>query len=169
MDEEELESGGFGTSDWLKAIGGVLFFVAGLLPWWSYSFGEGGLHWEDNAFDYSLDGVIAYVIFVAIALVTIITQTGSLRLPAVFVHPTLLLGAAVVGSGLVAYRFFTDKYDNGSRDLGMYLAVAGALLVLAGCIIAFRERRLEPVDEDEYFDAPAPESGDLKRSHPPLP
>ena len=106
MDDEDLESRGFGTSDWLKAIGGVLFFIAGLLPWWSYSFGEGGLHWDDNAFDYSLDGVLAYLIFVAIALVTIITQTGSLRLPAVFVHPRLMLVAAVVGTGLVAYRFF---------------------------------------------------------------
>ncbi len=40
MDDEDLESRGFGTSDWLKAIGGVLFFIAGLLPWWSYSFAE---------------------------------------------------------------------------------------------------------------------------------
>ena len=164
MDDEDLESGGFGTSDWLKAIGGVLFFIAGLLPWWSYSFG-----FDDNAFDLSLAGIVPYIIFVAIALVTIITRTESLRLPAFLQSPLPTLVAAVIGTGLVAYSFFNDPGENASRGLGIYLAVAGALLVLAGCIIAYRERPLETVDEDELFDAPAPDSGDLKRSSPPLP
>ncbi len=103
-----------------------------------------------------------------IALVTIITQTGSLRLPAFLRHPLPTLVAAVIGTGLVAYSFFNDPGENASRGLGMYLAVAGALLVLAGCIIAYRERRLEAADEDELFDAPAPDSGD-RLSSPPLP
>ena len=76
-----------------------------------------------------------YVIFVAIALVTIITQTESLRLPAVLSHPVLSLGGAVIGTALVGYRFFSDQYGGGSRGLGLYLAVAAALLVLAGCIL----------------------------------
>ncbi len=94
---------------------------------------------DDNAFDYPVNGVVPYVIFVAIALVTIITQTESLRLPAVLSHPLLLLGGAVIGTALVGYRFFSDRYGGGSRGLGLYLAVAAALLVLAGCILTYRE------------------------------
>ena len=170
MDDEDVEARGFGIGDWLKAIGGVLFFIAGLLPWWSYSFEgpAGSLKFDDNAFDYG-DGVVAYVLFVAIGVVTIISQTGSLRLPAVLVHPALLLTAAIVGTGLVAYRFFAGGSENASRGLGMYLAAAGAVLVLAGCVLAYREHRLYATDEDvdELLDAPA--RGRRSLHHPPLP
>ncbi len=94
MDDDDLEPRGFGAGDWLKAIGGLVFFIAGLLPWWSYTFESpaGSLHYDDNAFDFALDGVVPYVIFVAIAVVTIVSQTGSLRLPAFLVHPLLHAG-----------------------------------------------------------------------------
>jgi hypothetical protein len=163
MDDEDLEERGFGTSDWLKAIGGLLFFIAGLLPWWSYSFESpaGSLHYDDNAFDFLAGGVVPYLIFVAIAVVTIVSQTGSLHLPAAFVHPLPLLVLATIGSGLVAYSFFDDPGDNASRGLGLYLAVAGAVLVLAGCVIAYRDERLAAHDE-QYFDA-------ADGLHPPLP
>jgi hypothetical protein len=173
MDDEDLEARGFGIGDWLKAIGGVLFFIAGLLPWWSYSFesSAGSLQYDDNAFDFS-DGVVAYVIFVAIAVVTIISQTGSLRLPTVLVHPALLLVAAFIGTGLVGYRFFADDSENGSRGLGMYLAAAGALLVLVGCVLAYLDHRRYATedDDDELFDTPPSRDGRaLHRPSPPLP
>ena len=171
MDDDDLEPRGFGAGDWLKAIGGLVFFIAGLLPWWSYSFESpaGSLHYDDNAFDFALDGVVPYLIFVAIAVVTIVSQTGSLRLPRFLVHPLLLLVAAVVGTGLVAYRFFAVESDDASRGLGMYQALAGALLVLAGCVIAYRGDGVSYYDDDELLgDAPAPD-GRLHRPSPPLP
>ena len=163
--DDDLEPNRFGIGAWLKAIGGVLFFIAGLLPWWSYSFDETGLR-DDNAFDYPVSGVVPYVIFVTIALVTIITQTESLRLPAVLSHPVLSLGAAVIGTTLVGYRFFSDQYGGGSRGLGLYLAVAAALLVLAGCILTYRaERRADA----ELIADDAIEDSTVHPPSPPLP
>ena len=41
MEASDVEADGFGVSDWLKAIGGVLFFVAGLLTWWELEYADG--------------------------------------------------------------------------------------------------------------------------------
>jgi hypothetical protein len=165
MDEEDLEAGGFGTSDWLKVIGGVLFFVAGLLPWWSYSFSDVGLKFSDNALDFTLTGIVPYAIFALIALVTIIVKTGSSHLPVFLSHPLTMLVAAVIATGLVVYRFVDDPGENASRSIGIYLAIASALLVLAGCVIDVREMQLDAERAEEYFDA-APDS---ESPHPPLP
>ena len=80
---------GFRVSDWLKAIGGVLFFVAGVLTWWQRSTGS-GLSTPFNGFDYA-SRVLPYVIFVGIAILTIIIQTESLSLPRFLVNPVLTL------------------------------------------------------------------------------
>ena len=176
-----MEADGFGVSDWLKAIGGVLFFVAGVLTWWELQYGQ-GLSTPFNGFDYRLTGIVPYVIFVGIAILTIIIQTESLSLPRFLVNPVLTLVAAAIGTVLVGYRFFADGYDNDalaeqdnsvSRGIGLYLALAGALIVLGGCVLAYRElagprtrrrggrarrrRRRPPVDRPP------------RRSSPPLP
>ena len=175
-----MEADGFGVSDWLKSIGGVLFFVAGVLTWWELEYGQ-GLSTAFNGFDYRYSGIVPYVIFVGIAILTIIIQTESLNLPRFLVNPLLTLIAAGVATALVVYRFFADGYDNDaledqgntvSRGIGLYLALAGALIVLAGCVIAYRDSRAagvedevdEPVDDTPNSVDPPP-----RRSSPPLP
>jgi hypothetical protein len=143
----------FESDDWFKAIGGILFFIAGLLPWWEQRFS--GFRERSNAFDDWL-GIIAFVIFVGIGLLTIIIRTGSLPLPRWLLHPTGTLIAAGVGAVCVAVRFFVDPFngDDVSRGIGLYLAGAAAVLVLIGCVMTFRNRdayqlAVDEEDEDE--------------------
>src|SRR5262249_20179324 len=132
----------FEPSDWLKAIGGMLFFVAALLPWWQQE--AGGFIDRNNGFD-RLVGILAFVIFVGVGLLTVIIKPDSLPLPAWLVDPTIVLGLAIVGAGFVAFRFFVDPFANKTgvdvtRDLGLYLAGAAAVITLIGAVIAFRHR-----------------------------
>ena len=76
-----MEADGFRFSDWLKAIGGVLFFVAGVLTWGELQYGQ-GLSTPFNGFDYRLTGIVPDAIFVGIAILTIIIQTESSPCPA---------------------------------------------------------------------------------------
>ena len=85
MDDDE--EGGFGTANWLKAIGGLLFFIAAQLPWWRTTWNATGVKFSTKAWDYDLTGKLPYIIFVAMALLTVIIKTASLRLPHVLVDP----------------------------------------------------------------------------------
>ena len=178
-----MEADGFEVSDWLKSIGGVLFFVAGVLMWWELEF-RNGLSFPTNAFDYRLTGIVPYVVFVGIAILTIIIQTESLTLPRFLVNPVWTLVAAAVATGLVVYRFFSDGYDNDdleaannevNRGIGLYLALAGALIVLAGCVLAYRDFRAAGIeDEVDEVDGPVDDTPNSverppRRSSPPLP
>jgi hypothetical protein len=163
----------FEPSDWLKVVGGLLFFVAALLPWWQQE--TSGFAERDNGLR-DLVGIVPFVIFVGIGILTVIIKTDSLPLPAWLVDPTLVLVLAVVGTGLVGYRFFADPFDRGTdvtRGLGLYLAGAAAVITLIGSVIAFRHRHDEVDDEididdededDEYaFGYDADEQDDLIR------
>jgi hypothetical protein len=145
----------FESDDWFKAIGGILFFIAGLLPWWEQSFS--GFRERSNAFDDWL-GIIAFVVFVGIGLLTIIIRTESLPLPRWLLHPLGTLIAAGIGAVCVAIRFFLDPFnaagDHVTRGVGLYLAGAAAVLVLIGCVMTFRDRDAyqryhEPTEEDD--------------------
>jgi hypothetical protein len=170
-----VEAGGFGVSDWLKSIGGGLFFIAGLLKWWELQRGE-GLSIAFTGFDYRYTGTVPYVIFVAIAILTIIVKTESLNLPRFVVDPVLTLVVAGVATALFIYRFFADGIDNEALDegstvtrgIGLYLALAGALMVLAGSVIAYRDHRAAGAeDEDEHTVDDTPTT--IDRPSPPLP
>jgi hypothetical protein len=164
----------FGSDDWFKAIGGILFFIAGLLPWWERGMG-GFLRERSNAFGDWL-GIIAYVIFVGIGLLTIVIRTESLPLPRWLLHPTGTLIAAGVGAVCVALRFFLAPFDaagdNVSRGIGLYLAGAAAVLVLIGCVMTFRNRAAYGLvdadeaaydEEDEFAGYDATEQDELIR------
>ncbi len=163
-DADGFESEGFGISAWLRSVGGVLFFVAGFLAWWQIEL-PNGVTFTNNAFDYPLTGTVPYLIFVAIAILTIVIESESLDLPPILVHPFLLLAAALVGTVLVVIRSFSagSELDVGdgsalSRSMGLYLAIVAALVVLAGCVIGARDAWVDEEDEDtdvaieEFFD-----------------
>lgn len=180
-----METDGYGVDDWLKSIGGVAFFVAGVLPWWTEGF-DNGLSQMFNAFDYTVTGLLPYAIFLAIAILTIIIRTESLRLPLILIDPVLTLVGAAGGTVLVGIRFFMDGFDNDSfesshsvtRGMGLYLAAASALVVLAGSVLAYRDRDeltgVEDVDDDLEREATYDLGSERVRGrrhaqHPPLP
>jgi hypothetical protein len=146
----------FERSDWLQAIGGFLFFFAALLPWWEQK--AMGLPARHNGFDLVL-GVLAFIIFVGIGILTVIIKTDSLPLPQWLVDPTGVLVAAVIGSVLVAFAFVMDPFSSGAnatRGIGLYLAAAAAVITLMGAVIGFGERHQRAAegldDEDEADD-----------------
>ena len=112
----------FVRSDWFKAIGGILFLIGALMPWWEFEFADGGvgggLGGSKNVFDYWMTGILPFIIFTGIALLTIIIRTDSLPLPAWLVHPVLQLSLAVIGAVLVGVRFlWSAGYACGSSPL----------------------------------------------------
>jgi len=133
----------FESYDWLKAIGSMLFFVGALLPWWERAFI--GAELRQTGFGDWL-GIVAAVIFLAIGLLTVIVETESLPIPHWVLNPTLMLGLAIAGTACVAVRFVLDPFGAGgsgirdTRGLGLYLAGAGAVIVLIGCVLAFQRR-----------------------------
>jgi hypothetical protein len=143
----------FGSDDWFKAIGGILFFVAGLLPWWEQRFS--GFIVRSNAFDDWL-GIASFVIFVGIGILTIIIRTESLPLPRWLLHPIGTLLAALIGAICVGLRFILDPFqkpgDDVTRGIGLYLAGAAAVIVLIGCVMTFRNREAYYLDDDDGAD-----------------
>jgi hypothetical protein len=155
---EEGADGKFGMDDVLKVVGGGLFFIAGLLSWWRLDV-DGVTH-STTAFDYTLTGIVPYVIFVAIAILTVLDRTDSLRLPTAIVEPVVQLGAAAIAALLVIWRFvFSEIDDHGGasvgRGAGLYLALVGAIVALVGCIMTFRDVGVgdEEADDEAHDEA----------------
>ncbi len=172
-----MDADGFGRDDWLKAVGGFAFFVAGLLTWWELD-APNSVTVTTNALDFQLTGLVPYVIFVAIGILTVLGRTHSLRLAERLLHPLVFLVAAAIGTVLVGYRFFVDGWDvedvDATRGIGLYGAMLAALLVLAGCILSYREVLADDEDEedeDEYGDTPTTREDATPRGpeRPPLP
>ena len=136
-----MEREGFGLGNWLKAAGGLLFFVAGLLPWWHLKNSDGHPLVTTNAFTYQMTGLVPYVVFVGIAILTIIIETESLRLPRILVNPILTMLAAFGATVLVGIRFFKDGYDNGSLEADGYSITRGIGLYLAAVVRPHRPGR----------------------------
>lgn len=150
----------FERSDWLQAIGGILFFFAALLPWWEQVV-MGGLHTRHNGFDDFL-GVLAFIIFVGIGILTVIIKTDSLPLPRWLLNPTGVLVASIVGVALVAIRFVLDPFSDDTRStrgIGLYVAGAAAVITLIGAVIGFRERHEHADEEVEDEDVAGDEYG----------
>ena len=164
---EEGADGKFGTDDVLKVVGGGVFFFAGLLSWWRLDV-DGFTH-STTAFDYTLTGIVPYVIFVAIAILTVLDRTNSLRLPAAIVEPVVQLGAAAIAALLVIWRFvFSDIDDQGDasvgRGAGLYLALVAAIVALVGCVMTYRAVGVDDEEADDVAHDHTP-----PRTAPPWP
>lgn len=141
----------FKTSDWIKIGGGALFFVAGFLTWWKVEFAGGlfgvGANWSGLG-DYFGTVGVAWLVFTAIAVLTALTALGMVSLPQSVPAPLLYLAASVLGALLVLVRFVSDGvsiHDLGaagveiSRGAGAWLGLIAAIVIVAGCVIAFTE------------------------------
>ncbi|MEI6401465.1 MAG: hypothetical protein WCP59_04680 [Actinomycetota bacterium] len=142
----------FKPSDWLKMGGGALFLIAGPLTWWKLSF-EGGSLFTTSANAHGLGDYfgtvgIAWLIFIAIAVLTVLLRLGMLKLPSSLPVPLVFLAAAALGALLVLFRFLFDGIDSGgledagldiSRGLGAWLGLIATVAVVAGCVMGFTE------------------------------
>jgi hypothetical protein len=147
----------FRSSDWFIALGGLLVLIGSLLPWWTMRF-DGALAVSQNGYDFGLTGRVPIAIMLVVAIMTVIVKTESLALPAWLVHPyavAVAVGVAAIGIGV---RFVWSGYENAgrvSRGIGLYLAAAGVVVAVIGCVLAIRDLR-RPVE-----DIPAADEDDL--------
>jgi len=147
----------FKPSDWLKVGGGALFLIAGPLTWWKLTFDGGPLFGSESAPAHGLGDYfgtvgIAWLLFIAIAVLTVLTRLGIVKLPSNLPVPLMFLVAAALGALLVLFRFIFDGIDSGglgfdleaagfdiSRGLGAWLGLIATVAVVAGCVMGFTE------------------------------
>jgi len=161
----------FRSSDWFIALGGLLVLIGSLLPWWTMRF-DGALAVSQNGYDFGLTGRVPIAIMLVVAIMTVIVKTESLALPAWLVHPYAVAAAVGVAAIGIGVRFVWSGYENAgrvSRGIGLYLAAAGVVVAVIGCVLALRDLRrpvedipaadeddLDDEDEDENDDDPYP-------------
>ena len=130
MDLRRLRAG-----EWLVALSGAVLLGSLFFPWY-----EGGASaWSALAV---VDVVLALIAAAAVALLVI---TATQRVPAV----PVALAALVAMGGLIAvlvvlFRIVDLPEGISGRDWGVWAALAGALGIVAGALVAIRDERPSP-------------------------
>jgi len=140
------------TPDILKMAGAVIFLIAGLLPWYKIDLGDIGSE-DFNAFEWFPTGTLPWLLFLAVGVITALVVFDVLKSPD-FPMDRIVLGLAVVGFVLFILRLVlkpevgdvpegtpqevVDQVNDAiGRGFGLWVALVGALLALAGAVMAF--------------------------------
>jgi hypothetical protein len=177
MDPKRLRAG-----EWIAGLGSVLLLVALFLPWYEAKnivvLGTEPLAEEDFTFT-GLEAFSAVDLILAagaLAGLGFVALSASLRVSAVNVAASAILSVvAVVVVLLVLFRVLkipdlsiaTDgrrgTASESTRDLGLWLGLAGSGLLLAGALAAMRDERItgdtRSVDPATIETLPAPQPG----------
>ena len=152
------------TGEWLAALSGVALLVSLFLPWYEVGHaGPGGwtaygplagstaTGWE------SLDVIDIVLALVAASGVLLAIVTANQRVPAVPVALSALV-ALVGGLGviLVLIRVLDLPDWAGGREWALWLALAGAVGIVAGSVLAMREEIRPSAEAIQVESLPAP-------------
>src|SRR3954447_9214257 len=136
----------------MKVGGGLVFFICGFLAWWTVEVkvtGFGGSQDATGLGDYFGTVGIAWLIFTAIAVLTVLRVLGVFEMPRNIPEPMVFLVASVIALLLVIIRFFSDGFAYSgslagtgidiSRGIGNWLGTLAAIIIVIGCVLEFRE------------------------------
>ena len=136
----------FKTADWLVVGGGLAVLIGGFLDWFSV---DGGGSFG-NAFDFTLTGLIPWILIVAAAVVTFLLAAGVMNAGGT-PWTVLVLGATALGALLLLVRLIigADASDfvsipEGQEDFsldrafGLWFTVLGGIAAAAGAFIGFQ-------------------------------
>jgi carbon starvation protein CstA len=152
------------VGEWVVGVSGLALLVALFLPW----YGGARTGWEAFAV---VDVILAAIALAAIA-VPLVTATH--RVPAIpLAVESLTALAGMVGLLLVLVRVLNLPGDAHGREWGLWVALAAALGIVAGCLVAMRDERRSPAGRHtdlsgvpvssprpiETHPAPRPEAG----------
>jgi hypothetical protein len=162
------------VGEWVAGTSGLVLLVALFLPWYGEPAGlTPGTSptltgWEAFAV---LDVILAVI---ALAAISVPIVTATHRVPAVplAVESLTTLGG-LLGLVLVVVRVLNLSGDAHGREWGLWLALAAAVGIVAGCLVAMRDERRSPAGrhtdlsgvpvssprEIERLPAPRPEAG----------
>jgi hypothetical protein len=146
MDLRRLHAG-----EWIMGAGGLALLIALFLPWYGDASG-----WE--AFTV-VDVILALIALAAISVAVVTAGHRVAAVPLAIESLTTLL--AMFGLLLVVIRVLNLPDDLHGREWGLWVALAAALGIAGGGLIALRDERLEGAKEPEIerLPAPRPEAG----------
>ncbi|MEK7426790.1 MAG: hypothetical protein AAB131_23465 [Actinomycetota bacterium] len=133
----------FKTSDWMKVGGGGLMLVAYFLKWWKVDTDFGDVGFKGS--NYFFTGTVPWLLLLAVGVLTFLGAAGVFKLPGSVPAPLVFLAASALSLLLVLVRFFSDGVDTGgvdsglTRGIGLFLALAAAVVVLVGSVLGFKE------------------------------
>jgi hypothetical protein len=159
MDLRRLRSG-----EWVLATSGALLLVSLFLPWYG-SDGETASAFEALAV---LDVSLALLAAAAVAIVPI---TAAQRVPAVSIAlEALLTLAGMLALVLVLIRLLNLPDGAASREWAAWMALAAALGMVAGGVVAMRDERLSPPGRTtDLSGRPAPPPPEIETLPAPRP
>ena len=96
----------FKTPDWLVIGGGLVVLIAGFLDWFKLSDTDVGA----NAFDYTLTGLIPWILIVGAAVLTFLLAGGIIKAGGA-PWTLIILGATALGALLIIIRVLIGADD----------------------------------------------------------
>ena len=131
MDLRRLRAG-----EWVAAAAGVALLVSLFLPWYAERSA-----WQSLAV---IDVLLALVAACGVALLLVTATQSAPAVPLAFSVFVVLAGA--LGLVLVLSRLLSLPEWAEGRDWGIWLALAGALGIVAGGLLGMRDERLSAPD-----------------------
>jgi hypothetical protein len=147
MDLRRLRAG-----EWIAGLGGAALLASLFMSWYPKATG-----WESLAV---VDLVLAALALVGILLAVLSTTQETTAIPIALAAMSMLAG--LMAAVLVLFRVLDLPEGAGGREAGAFVALAGALAMLAGGYAASRDERitgasrtLDPADVEKL---PAPQA-----------
>jgi hypothetical protein len=169
MDLRRLRAG-----EWIAAACGVGLLVSLWLPWYSSAAPDGSRlsaysqtlsAWESLA---ALDVILALIAASAVGLLIV---TATQRVPAVPVALSVFVTmAGLLGVLLVLIRVLSAPDGAEGREWGLWLALASAIGIVAGSLVAMRDERPSPAGgHTDLTGRPAPPPPEIETFPAPRP
>lgn len=145
------------------ALGAVLAVIATLLPWIKASTGFGSV--SRSGLDFADDAKILLVLGILAGLVALGRLTGW-EMPSVLRGSVVIAGLIMVADSIYDYTQVKDRVDSAAGQdtvlvtmgTGVYLAIAGSVLVLLGGLAlasaAKAARTAEPAEDRSHVSVP---------------
>jgi formate hydrogenlyase subunit 3/multisubunit Na+/H+ antiporter MnhD subunit len=153
------------TGEWLAAISAVALLTSLFLPWYEVGrAGPGGWtvygpHWGSSTATgwESFSAIDILLALVAASGVLLAIVTAHQRVPAVPVALSALVAlVGIVGVILVLIRVLDLPDWADGREWGLWLALAGAVGIVAGSLLAMREEIRPRAEAIQIESLPAP-------------
>lgn len=136
----------FKTPDWLVIGGGLAVLIGGFLDWFSVDGGGSG----GNAFDFTLTGLIPWILIVAAAVIAFLRAGGMIK-DGGPPWTLIILGLTALGAILLLIRLIigADASDFGDlpdgvpdfgldRAFGLWLTALGGVVAAVGAFLGFQ-------------------------------
>jgi heme A synthase len=162
MDLRRLRAG-----EWIAAACGVGLLVSLWLPWYSSAAPDGSTlsAWQSLA---ALDVLLALIAASAVGLLIV---TATQRVPAVPVALSVFVTmAGLLGVLLVLIRVLSAPDGAEGREWALWLALASAIGIVAGSLVAMRDERPSPAGgHTDVAGRPAPPPPEIETFPAPRP